>query len=181
MLLNYKINNYKYINKEIELDLKTNIFFICGKGNCGKTSILDSIIFAISHIISPAQYILKEQISFYKNFISNFEKDDKRCLFEITIEMNNILYKYGFEEKCGSYFKEYLIYGLITVCAGGITYGVSMLYQGNLLLKLIYNILICLIIPNMINWLLFRKSTVFIYWKKFAFAKLSGIKHRNIQ
>ena len=92
-----------------------------------------------------------------------------------------ILYKYGFEEKCGSYFKEYLIYGLITVCAGGITYGVSMLYQGNLLLKLIYNILICLIIPNMINWLLFRKSTVFIYWKKFAFAKLSGIKHRNIQ
>ena len=97
MLLNYKINNYKYINKEIELDLKTNIFFICGKGNCGKTSILDSIIFAISHIISPAQYILKEQISFYKNFISNFEKDDKRCLFEITIEMNNILYKYGLE------------------------------------------------------------------------------------
>ena len=93
MLLNYKINNYKYINKEIELDLKTNIFFICGKGNCGKTSILDSIIFAISHIISPAKYILKEQISFYKNFISNFEKDDKRCLFEITIEMNNILYK----------------------------------------------------------------------------------------
>ena len=92
-----------------------------------------------------------------------------------------ILYKYGFEEKCGSYFKEYRIYGLITVCAGGITYGVSMLYQGNLLLKLIYNILICLIIPNMINWLLFRKSTVFIYWKKFAFAKLSGIKHRNIQ
>ncbi len=66
MLLNYKINNYKYINKEIELNLKTNIFFICGKENCGKTSILDSIIFAISHIISPAQYILKANIILQK-------------------------------------------------------------------------------------------------------------------
>lgn len=108
MLLNYKINNYKYINKEIELNLKTNIFFICGKENCGKTSILDSIIFAISHIISPAQYILKEQISFYKNFISNFEKDDKRCLFEITIEINNVLYKYSLELNNINVDKEWL-------------------------------------------------------------------------
>lgn len=59
MLLNYKINNYKYINKEIELNLKTNIFFICGKENCGKTSILDSIIFAISHIISASTIYIK--------------------------------------------------------------------------------------------------------------------------
>lgn len=31
MLLNYKINNYKYINKEIELNLKTNIFLYVEK------------------------------------------------------------------------------------------------------------------------------------------------------
>lgn len=99
MLLNYKINNYKYINKETELDLHTNIFFICGKENCGKTSILDSIIFAISHMISPAQYILRENISFYKNFVSNYLKDDRKSFFELTVKLNNELYKYSLELK----------------------------------------------------------------------------------
>ena len=99
MLLNYKINNYKYINKETELDLHTNIFFICGKENCGKTSILDSIIFAISHMISPAQYILRENISFYKNFVSNYLKDDRKSFFELTVNLNNELYKYSLELK----------------------------------------------------------------------------------
>ena len=33
MLLNYKINNYKYINYEIEFNLFSNLFFICGKEN----------------------------------------------------------------------------------------------------------------------------------------------------
>lgn len=99
MLLNYKINNYKYINKETELDLHTNIFFICGKENCGKTSILDSIIFAISHMISPAQYILRENISFYKNFVLNYLKDDRKSFFELTVKLNNELYKYSLELK----------------------------------------------------------------------------------
>lgn len=99
MLLNYKINSYKCISEEIELDLNTNIFWICGKENSGKTSVLDSMIYAISHMISPAQYILKEQISFYKNYIPNFEKADKNSLFEIAIKLNNLLYKYSLELK----------------------------------------------------------------------------------
>lgn len=97
MLLNYKINNYKNISEEIKLNLGTNMFLICGDENSGKTSILDSIIFAISHMIAPAQYILKEQISFYKNFISNYEIKDKKCMFEMNIEFNKEIFEYGLE------------------------------------------------------------------------------------
>lgn len=97
MLLNYKINNYKNISEEIKLNLGTNMFLICGDENSGKTSILDSIIFAISHMIAPAQYILKEQISFYKNFISNYEITDKKCMFEMNIEFNKEIFEYGLE------------------------------------------------------------------------------------
>ena len=44
MLLDFKINNYKNINKEMVLNLDTNLFFICGGENSCKTSIIDSIV-----------------------------------------------------------------------------------------------------------------------------------------
>ena len=94
MLLDFKINNYKNINKEMVLNLDTNLFFICGGENSGKTSIIDSIVFAISHMISPAQYILKEKIPFYKNMLLNY-KCNKKCEFNIKIKLNGITYNYS--------------------------------------------------------------------------------------
>ena len=95
MLLDFKINNYKNINKEMVLNLDTNLFFICGGENSGKTSIIDSIVFAISHMISPAQYILKEKIHFYKNMLLNYKKKKKKCEFNIRIKLNGITYNYA--------------------------------------------------------------------------------------
>ena len=95
MLLDFKINNYKNINKEMVLNLDTNLFFICGGGNSGKTSIIDSIVFAISHMISPAQYILKEKIPFYKNMLLNYKCNNKKCEFNIRIKLKGITYNYA--------------------------------------------------------------------------------------
>ena len=95
MLLEFKINNYKNINKEMVLNLDTNLFFICGGENSGKTSIIDSIVFAISHMISPAQYILKEKIPFYKNMLLNYKCNNKKCEFNIRIKLNGITYNYA--------------------------------------------------------------------------------------
>ena len=95
MLLDFKINNYKNINKEMVLNLDTNLFFICGGENSGKTSIIDSIVFAISHMISPAQYILKEKIPFYKNMLLNYKCNNKKCEFNIRIKLNGITYNYA--------------------------------------------------------------------------------------
>ena len=66
MIKSFKISNYKNISEKLELKMKNNIFYICGKENSGKTSIIDSIIFSISHMISPVQFIQKEPINFYK-------------------------------------------------------------------------------------------------------------------
>ena len=108
MVLNFRINNYKSINKEIELDLSTNLFFISGKENSGKTSIIDSLIFAISHIISPVQFILNEQILFYKTLLLNYEKRNENCMFEITFKIDKSLYKYCLELNNSSIAYEFL-------------------------------------------------------------------------
>jgi hypothetical protein len=46
-------------------------------------------------MISPAQYILKEKISFYKNMLLNYQCNNKKCEFNIRIKLNGTTYNYA--------------------------------------------------------------------------------------
>lgn len=89
MLLNFKVNNYMNISKEITLNCNKDIIYIYGRDNSGKTSIINSIIFAISHVISPVQYILHEKIDFYKRFIPNFNFSKGKCKIGLRLKLNS--------------------------------------------------------------------------------------------
>src|SRR5574344_224032 len=89
MLLNFKVNNYMNICKEITLNCNKDIIYIYGRDNSGKTSIINSIIFAISHVISPVQYILHEKIDFYKRFIPNFNFSKGKCKIGLRLKLNS--------------------------------------------------------------------------------------------
>lgn len=74
-----------------------------------------------------------------------------------------ILYKYSFGSGLIKYFTKYSIYFLITIISGVITTYACSNITGNSLLELIYRLAICLIIPNIINFVVFFNTYEFKY------------------
>lgn len=92
-----------------------------------------------------------------------------------------VLYKYGFEVKLREYFKVYLKYLLITViCSVGTYYICSFINVGPIL-SFIIKIIICLIIPNAVIILLFRKSDEFQYLSNILKKFLGKIFHKKVK
>lgn len=64
-----------------------------------------------------------------------------------------------------------------------ITYGVSSLFVVNSgLLQLIINVIVCCIVPNLILYILFRKTDNFTYFKNLMFNainKVSGLLSKS--
>lgn len=74
-----------------------------------------------------------------------------------------ILYKNSFNSGLGKYFLKYFTYCLVTILSGIIATYLSSYIIGNNLLDLIYRLIICLLIPNIINFILFRNTDEFKY------------------
>lgn len=72
-----------------------------------------------------------------------------------------ILYKYGFKEKCSSYFLKYIMYSMTFVIINGITFKLCSLNN-----NFIINFTICLIIPNMLFLIVFHKTAEFSFLRK---------------
>lgn len=76
------------------------------------------------------------------------------------------VYKKLFKRSYWNFAKETLGYIVIFIIIAAITYGCSMLYTAPYpLLQVIFNTLICLVIPNVILYVIFRKSDTYIYYQ----------------
>lgn len=82
-----------------------------------------------------------------------------------------ILYKYGFNKSAKPYFKSYLIYILVILLAGGLTLSIKVALISNVGsgTYLIAMIMTCIIIPNSVFFIAFRKSEEFRYLSQIAF------------
>ena len=76
-----------------------------------------------------------------------------------------VLYKYGFKEKLREYFKLYFMFLIITMVSCSITYYLCSFINFGRFVSLILKACLCLIIPNFINVLLFRKTEEYNYFK----------------
>lgn len=92
-----------------------------------------------------------------------------------------VLYKYGFEVKLKEYFKVYLKYLLITVICSIGTYFLCSLINIGIVLSFIIKIIICLIIPNIVIVLLFRKSDEFQYLTELLNKFVGKIFHKKVK
>jgi O-antigen/teichoic acid export membrane protein len=73
----------------------------------------------------------------------------------------NNLFKYIFKMKSTEYLIKIFQYLIITIIAAGITYFVCSFVSGTLILKLTIKAIICMIIPNLIFLVVFRKNKEF--------------------
>lgn len=79
------------------------------------------------------------------------------------------VYKNLLGGKYSNYIKENLTYFLLFVVIAVITYGISMTFAiSNLWLDVIARVALCLLVPNLILFLIYRKSEEFAYFKSLA-------------
>ena len=88
-----------------------------------------------------------------------------------------ILYRHSLKVSVKSYFGRYLVYTCITATAGYLTDFLCRQVTGNVWSVLGIRLLICMVVPNIIFLLCYRKTKEFI----FLFEKLRGVwaKYRN--
>lgn len=80
-----------------------------------------------------------------------------------------VLYKHRLGSGLGEYFLTYLKNTLITVLAGAAVWGLCLLVpSGNLLLALLLRLVLCLIVPNAIFWIFYRKTSEYAYYIELA-------------
>lgn len=77
-----------------------------------------------------------------------------------------VLYKYGFEVKLWEYFKLYIKYLIITTCCCSLTYYLCTFIKFGAIVSFVIKCILCLLIPNVVVLLLFRKTREFVYLKK---------------
>ena len=96
-----------------------------------------------------------------------------------------VLYKYGFKLKLREFYKLYIKYLVVTLSCCLLTYYLCSLVTFGRVLSFIIKVLLCLLIPNTVVVLLFRKTKEYIYFKKLIksfyrrIVKMIGRKHEN--
>ena len=90
-----------------------------------------------------------------------------------------VLYKYGFKEKLIEYFKLYFMFLIITTFSCALTYYLCSFISFGRVVSLILKALLCLIIPNTINIVLFRKTPEYQYFKNLIKKLLYKFKRKR--
>ena len=90
-----------------------------------------------------------------------------------------ILYKYGFKQKLIEYFKLYFMYAIITVGCCALSYYLCSFIQYGRWVSLFLKALICLIVPNLVNIILFRKTMPYQYFKNLIKRMLSKLRKKR--
>ena len=91
------------------------------------------------------------------------------------------VYKKLFKRRYVDYAKETLGYICLFILIATFTYGLSTVLEvGNPYLQVVLNILICLIIPNLILYLIFRKTENFTYFKELLGSILKKFKLKKL-
>lgn len=83
-----------------------------------------------------------------------------------------ILFKNYFgKEKYVQYLKETYLYIFTTCCIGAVTFAICHIDVGNVYLQFFYCGVVCVVLPNILYWLLYNKNEKYIYF----WTKIKGI------
>lgn len=87
-----------------------------------------------------------------------------------------ILYKYGFKEQFRVYVIDYIKQILLTVILASSVYILSTFIQGNPFFKFAIKLVLCAVIPNVVMFLIYRKTDEFAYFKNKIIKNLKRIR-----
>lgn len=90
-----------------------------------------------------------------------------------------VLYKHVLKCPLKDYFKKYLLYCVVTLIAGLVTYRLALLPQGNIYWVFVIRCIICVVVPNVIFLIVFFKTSEFVYFKNMAFSLAQKILKRK--
>lgn len=90
-----------------------------------------------------------------------------------------VLYKYGFKEKLREYFKLYITYAIITIICCTLTYFLCSLINFGRVISFIIKALLCLLIPNIVNSIIFGRKEEYKYFKNLIKKILSKIRRKK--
>ncbi|PGZ91709.1 hypothetical protein [Bacillus sp. AFS029533] len=74
-----------------------------------------------------------------------------------------VLYKYGFKSSVLPFFRRYILYTIITILTGIITLALTNVFRNITIINFIIQLIVCLVVPNVIFWLLFRRTDEYSY------------------
>jgi O-antigen/teichoic acid export membrane protein len=90
-----------------------------------------------------------------------------------------ILYKYGFGVKLREYFVKYFMYLIITVASCALTYYLCSFIVFGRFVSLLLKGLLCLIVPNLIVVICYRKTSEYQYLKRLIKSFLNRFRKRK--
>ena len=90
-----------------------------------------------------------------------------------------VLYKYGFDEKVYKHLIMLIKYTIVGVVACILTYYICSFINNVSIIGVIIKLCICVLIPNLIYIIVFRKSEEYGYFKELMFKVLKKIKNRG--
>lgn len=74
-----------------------------------------------------------------------------------------VLYKYGFKSSVFPYFKRYALYTIVTILTCFLTMSVTNVFKDETIINFIFQMLSCIVIPNIIFGLMFYRTEEFRY------------------
>lgn len=109
-----------------------------------------------------ASIILAIYLGTFGVFLGTFISSVTVCVWVEPL----VLYKYGFKVKLIEYFKLYFMYAIITIGCCALTYYLCSFITYGRWVSLFLKALLCLIIPNTVNIILFRNTEPYQYFKR---------------
>ncbi len=92
-----------------------------------------------------------------------------------------VLYKEGFKESVISYYIEYIIRMIFTMLIAFGLYYVLSLLTGKVFLVFIFKCIVCVIVPNLIFYLLYKNTEEFNYFKDIIVSILKKIFKKRVR
>ncbi|MCI8800579.1 MAG: hypothetical protein HFH88_12325 [Lachnospiraceae bacterium] len=89
-----------------------------------------------------------------------------------------IVFKYVFQKKAASFYFTYFKYLLIILATTVLLRFITGLYNSYSILGFAVSLMICMILPNLIWFLLFRNTEEFKYLSKAAFGVVNRVKSK---
>lgn len=92
------------------------------------------------------------------------------------------LYKYGFKLPVRDYYKKYLGYLILIGLTGASCWGICSLADfSSLLIKVLFEVIVCCVVPNFVFFVVFRKNESFGILKNFAVGFFQRIKDKLLK
>lgn len=89
-----------------------------------------------------------------------------------------LVFREVFHKKAWGYYRTYLGYLALTAATGALVYVLALPFSEYTLVNFLVRLLLCLVVPNGLWFLLFRKNENFLYLRDTAFGILRGLKKK---